>query len=117
MKLGLMKLHIKNKPTTYLISVIIFFIALEIFMRFVGIALMQEQASSNNKKLAQAKDKIRILCLGESTTAAAFFAKGLDNSWPSLLEKKLNSAGLGKEFVVFNRNHNFYKNQNYQSRR
>jgi len=51
-----------------------------------------------NLKVMRQKDLIRILCLGESTTAS-----GGDYSYPSQLEKILNEKMPGLKFIVINK--------------
>lgn len=68
-------------------------IVVEILFRVVGFALMKPQ-SEWNKLRPDDDQKIRILALGESTTAEYFSDENAGGSWPRMLEKRLKAAGL-----------------------
>ncbi len=71
----------------------------EIGMRIVGLALISSQRAGSQIKPSDS-DAIRILCLGESTTAEMFSDRG-DMAWPKALERILNSSGK-KRYRVYN---------------
>lgn len=75
-----------------LLRLVLVAILLEISMRSLGNFL---QSPSNQKNIIVDDDfkKIRILTIGESTTAD-FFSEGRDVSWPRILELKLRDRGL-----------------------
>jgi len=71
-------------------------IALEAFLRFGGFLFSLRQEAANKASFSQGE--IRILCIGESTTAL-----GNDNSYPSQLEEILNQRAGVKRFKVINK--------------
>lgn len=76
---------------------IIFFLILvvggiEVVFRVAGIVLLSPQVTAN-KITAGDKQKLRILALGESTTAD-YFSESEMGAWPRVLEKKLNQSGI-----------------------
>ncbi|NOT77628.1 MAG: hypothetical protein HOP07_01345 [Bacteriovoracaceae bacterium] len=86
-----------KRTITVLFSLIFFLITIELGMRFTGTMILFTQDSRNNILLDD-KNLIRILTVGESTTADIFSGSML--SWPRQLEKLLNSNG--KKFRVYN---------------
>ncbi len=73
-------------------KIFIFLIVAELTFRIIGFILNYPSLKNN---LIQSTDsgKIKILALGESTTADSF-AKGINKSWPIQLETLLNQKGL-----------------------
>jgi len=69
---------------------------LEIGLRIGGFILLNPQERQNRRSMRE-KNAYRIICLGESTTAAI-----CDEPYPSQLEKILNAADIGKKFCVIN---------------
>ncbi len=69
----------------------------EIILRVGGMLFLLKQDYKNNTSLND-KKVIRIMCLGESTTAV-----GGDYAWPSQLEVILNSRIKEQKFQVFNK--------------
>ncbi|MBW2046296.1 MAG: tetratricopeptide repeat protein [Deltaproteobacteria bacterium] len=69
---------------------------LETGLRLSGQIIIFLQEARNRTRLKN-KNNIRIVCLGESTTA------GGENAYPAQLENVLNESGLGVEFSVINR--------------
>ncbi len=73
-------------------------------MRSAGFFLSSKQTMSNYFDLNNSSGKIRVLCLGESTTAS-YYSGSVDTAWPKQLEFILNSQlekKMGRQFVVFN---------------
>ncbi len=70
---------------------------LEIGLRLGGWVFTTLQERRNWRALAVQED-VRILCLGESTTAF-----GGENSYPAQLERLLDSRAKGKRFAVINK--------------
>lgn len=72
--------------------------ALELGMRAAGYAMRLAQEHRNRQALGR-KHELRILCLGESTTAGS----GEHGRYPEMLEEILNRQNLGVRFAVVNR--------------
>lgn len=91
--------HLLKKLAALFISCVISLILLELGLRSIG-ALLQHLQERRNQTALRAKRDIRILCLGESTTAdfQPFFP-----SYPRQLERLLNSSSLGLRFSVINK--------------
>lgn len=70
---------------------------LELGLRLLGAGYMWLQARRATSS-ASSRDAVRILCVGESTTAL-----GGRNSYPSQLQQLLNDRAGGRRFVVINR--------------
>lgn len=87
----------KKNGALVLVSVVLFFIVLEIGLRLGGWAFMQVREARNRAALKNDK-AVRILCLGESTTAL-----GGDHAYPRLLERILNETGGERTYRVINR--------------
>jgi len=85
-----------KKLTLLFLGVFFSIILLELVLRLGGFtfSLLQEY---RNRISAYQKSTFRILCLGESTTAA-----GGRSSYPSQLEEILNQRNLGISFSVIN---------------
>ncbi|MDD5109515.1 MAG: tetratricopeptide repeat protein, partial [Candidatus Omnitrophica bacterium] len=91
------KLSIIQKTILILFGIFLSIIILEIGLRFGGFIFLSMQEYRNIHSLNQ-KSTCRILCLGESTTAL-----GGEYSYPSQLERILNSANTGIKFSVINK--------------
>ncbi|MDD5109516.1 MAG: tetratricopeptide repeat protein [Candidatus Omnitrophica bacterium] len=91
------KLSIIQKTILILFGIFLSIIILEIGLRFGGFIFLSVQEYRNIHSLNQ-KSTCRILCLGESTTAL-----GGEYSYPSQLERILNSANTGIKFSVINK--------------
>jgi len=85
------------KPLLILFGIVVFFIIAEVGFRLGGLILNSQKEILNNRSL-QRKGVYRILCLGESTTAA-----GGRDSYPAQLEEILNKNNLGLSFSVINK--------------
>ena len=72
-------------------------------MRIVGFALQapQERRNQATPRSSASSEDIRILALGESTTAA-YFVAGDATDWPKQLERILNERRPDKRFTVYN---------------
>ncbi|MCA9393586.1 MAG: tetratricopeptide repeat protein [Candidatus Omnitrophica bacterium] len=73
------------------------FLLLEAGLRLAGFVFMQTQQASNRRALNTA-GAVRVLCLGESTTAL-----GGAHAYPQLLEQILNQNPDGRVFRVINK--------------
>jgi len=80
-----------------LAGIIFTFVLLEILLRLGGWLFLTLQENKNQSSLGKTNE-IRILCLGESTTAL-----GGENSYPRQLEQILNSAQNKIKFSVINK--------------
>lgn len=79
-------------------------IAAELVLRIGGFFFMAVQELVNMRAL-QNHEHIRILALGESTTALGekSSAPGAPDTWPALLEEALNNGKSEKKYSVINR--------------
>lgn len=78
-------------------GIVLTFVLLEIFLRLGGFLFLRLQENKNQFSLKRGGE-VRILCLGESTTAL-----GGDNSYPRQLETILNSSQSPHKFTVINK--------------
>jgi len=85
-----------QKMLLILLGIILAMVLLERAMRLGGLSLLLLKERDN--KVSFDEDEIRILCVGESTTAM-----GGKSSYPSQLESILNQKGLSKKFKVINK--------------
>ncbi len=76
-----------------LFGVILFLGLLEIGMRVLGLGALAEQGR-NNKIFPKDAQRLRIVTIGESTTADDFFSVPTLTSWPRQLELKLRQSGV-----------------------
>ncbi|MCM2266835.1 MAG: SGNH/GDSL hydrolase family protein [Elusimicrobiales bacterium] len=83
------------------LSLLLGLAVLELTLRAAGWLLVAAQAWQNPSPSPLDRTEFRIVTLGESTTAQ-FWSGGRDVSWPGLLERYLNEAGLGRNFKVIN---------------
>ncbi len=90
------KTSFKQKTFLFLIGIALTLILLEFVLRLGGWVF--DYRLSKRNIVSQEEDEIRILCIGESTTAL-----GGEDSYPSQLEQILNSKGLEKKFKVINK--------------
>jgi lysophospholipase L1-like esterase len=85
-----------NNRWSLIRSILCFLIFLELFF-WIGSWITQGTQFLENIRLSGTKDVYKIMCIGESTT----YLGGKD-SYPSQLERFLNTHGQGKRFVVIN---------------
>lgn len=78
-----------------------FLVALAIVELALQTLALVAAVGSGRRATVAASASFRILCLGESTTAAALL--GEDRSWPGLLERLLNSRYATRRITVINR--------------
>src|SRR5260221_9613885 len=78
-------------------GVLLSLIVLELLLRLSGVVFLTMQGFRNTMSL-KGGGEYRILALGESTTAL-----GGEDSWPSQLEKILNTRYPAKHFSVINK--------------
>lgn len=86
-----------QKITIIVIGLFFFVILLEVVLRIAGFLTLYQREFGNKVSLDK-KDEYRIICLGESTTAA-----GGKHSWPAQLEEILNEQNIGIRFRVINK--------------
>jgi len=86
-----------TKTALILLSILGCLILIELSLRLAGYIVIAQQDYKNRISIQQ-KGAFRILCLGESTTAL-----GGENSYPTQLEKILNSSELDLSFSVINK--------------
>lgn len=87
----------RQKLVLILFGLILFLVLLEIGLRFSGFIISSLQEQRNKISLKHA-NSLRIMCLGESTTA-----QGGADSYPIQLEKILNERSIGVKFSVINK--------------
>lgn len=87
---------LKQKISLFFVGLIFTLILLEAVLRLGGWVF--DYRLSKRNIVSQDEDEIRILCIGESTTAL-----GGEDSYPSQLEQILNSKGFDKKFKVINK--------------
>jgi tetratricopeptide (TPR) repeat protein len=92
------KLSIFKKIFLIVLGIFVCFIGLEVVLRFGGLFLSFPQWRDNVVS-KQKTDTYRILCLGESTTAAFLGEK----PYPVQLEGILNERNIGIQFSVINK--------------
>ncbi len=87
----------KQKTALIIFGILLFFLLLEIGLRLGGVVYMSLQRLGNRKAaISDDKSVVRILTLGESTTA------GIVNTWPVQLEEILNNRSESIKFEVYN---------------
>ncbi|MBP9758824.1 hypothetical protein KBD45_03945 [Candidatus Dojkabacteria bacterium] len=84
----------QKKITMLFLSILASLFVIELALRLGGSIFLVLQRKDNSQKIVEGTYK--ILTLGESTTA------GLQDSWPSQLEKALNQKNNKIRFKVFN---------------
>ena len=89
------------KVSAVTFGILIFAIGLELSMRFTGWTIIQSQNYDNQRPDFTNPKEIRIITLGESTTAQMFSDNAFD-SWPRQLQMELNKKYSGFNFKVFN---------------
>ncbi len=87
----------RKNGTLLVVSIIVFFVIFEIGLRLAGWGFMRIQEARNRAALKNDK-AVRILCLGESTTAL-----GGAHAYPRQLEEILNAAADGRTYRVINK--------------
>jgi len=90
------KTSLTQKFLLILFGVFVTFLILEVGMRIGGFTLSFLQERQN--KISLDEDEVRILCIGESTTAM-----GGSDSYPSQLEDILNEKSKTRKFNVINK--------------
>ncbi len=88
---------LRQKILLIFLSVLCTVIVVEGALRVAGMIFLAAQSFKNRPSLSP-DQFIRIMCIGESTTA-----QGGENSYPSQLEKILNATSSGKKFKVINK--------------
>ncbi len=91
------KTTLRQKIKLLILGICLFFVVLELGLRFGGFVISSVQAWRNNRGLSQ-KPQYKILCLGESTTAI-----GGATSYPAQLENILNDHNKKFRFAVINK--------------
>ena len=89
-----------RKLLLVLFGLLVALVLAEVGMRLAGVVLMASQRSSSRERAGD-EAAVRILCLGESTSAEMFSDRG-DLSWPGVLEKLLNSTPGARRYRVYN---------------
>lgn len=96
----------RRRLTAVLFGAIFTAICLELFLALSARLFLVYQEHENRQAALGALDEIRILCVGESTTAVAGDATGqllvTHTSYPTQLEAILNGRQTGKRFHVYN---------------
>lgn len=92
-------MKVAHKALLVLFGLALALVLTEVGMRVAGFALTSSQRSGSRVH-ASDSDAVRVLCLGESTTAEMFSDHG-DMAWPKALERILNSSG-GRRYRVYN---------------
>jgi Flp pilus assembly protein TadD/lysophospholipase L1-like esterase len=90
------KTTFSQKALLVLFGIVLTLAALELLLRFGGFLFHARQDSLNKATFSQ--EEVRVLCIGESTTAL-----GDDNSYPSQLEEILNLSSGKTKFKVINK--------------
>jgi tetratricopeptide (TPR) repeat protein len=90
-------LSLTGKVGLALMGIFLFLVLLELFLRFCGLVITGLQEYRNRESICRQGD-IRIICIGESTTAGT-----IHDSYPAQLEKILNDRGLDLKVSVINK--------------
>ncbi|MFT5387039.1 MAG: tetratricopeptide (TPR) repeat protein [Lysobacterales bacterium] len=93
----MIKTTLRQKLFLFIFSIFLVLIILEFFLRLSGFLYLSFQ-ERDNKELLKQKDTIRIMCIGESTTAL-----GGKDSYPTQLQEILNDRVENKKYVVINK--------------
>jgi tetratricopeptide (TPR) repeat protein len=83
----------RTKIALVVFGLFLFFVLLEVSLRFGGFILLSMQEYRNIQSIKQ-KGAYRILCLGESTT---------EGQYPQFLEENLNQRNIGVRFSVLDK--------------
>ena len=83
------------------LGIAIFFVGLEVAMRLTGWAIVEKQSFDNKAPDFSDPKEIRIVTLGESTTAQ-IYSEGFLDSWPRQLQNELNKKFPEAHFKIFN---------------
>jgi hypothetical protein len=83
------------------LGLFLFILLIEASLRLTAWTIIESQKFSYSEPNFNDKNEIRIVVLGESTSAE-YFAQSADVSWPKLLEQKLNAKYPGIKFKVYN---------------
>ena len=89
-------LRLREKLISILFGLVLCVVTLELGLRLGGWAILSFQEHRNENVIREG-GTLRILCLGESTTAHM-----RENSYPSQLQKILNKNNFGVNFIVIN---------------
>lgn len=89
------------KVSAVALGLLVFTVGLELSMRFTGWTIIETQSYGNQSPDFTDPKEIRIITLGESTTAQLFSERAFD-SWPRQLQTELNKKFSGFNFKVFN---------------
>src|SRR5438046_3099165 len=90
------KTSLAQKIFLFFLSLVLSLVLIELTLRTAEMILLAGQSFNNRSSFAKTST-IRIMCIGESTTF------GGDESYPSQLEKILNSSSPNKRFKVINK--------------
>ncbi len=91
------KISLRQKIALILFGLFLSVLLLEIGLRVGGLVILSLQEYRNRVSLRE-KDTCRIMCLGESTTAAI-----VPHAYPAQLEQILNERDTGIKFSVINK--------------
>jgi len=86
---------VTRKLGLLLVGGVVAFLMLEVALRYGGYIFLARQEFTNRRQLLQNKSQLRILCLGESTTAV-----GGDMAYPAQLEEMLVRVFPGSHRVA-----------------
>lgn len=89
--------HFFKRSGIIFVAIVCGILFLELSLRVTGWTLREAQRRHNARSLTRSVD-VRILCLGESTTARV----GAGQMWPELLENRLNLQSKGLTYGVIN---------------
>lgn len=96
----------RRRLRALLLGTIFTLVALELGLRATGAVFQGLQARANRARTeAESADEVRVICIGESTTAVAGDETGhllvTSTAWPAQMEAELNRDG-GRRFHVYN---------------
>lgn len=89
-----------RKLLLVLVGLLLALVLAEVGMRLAGLMLMSSQRRGSHVRQGDAA-AVRILCLGESTSAEVFSDHG-DQSWPKVMERALNRSPGALRYRVYN---------------
>lgn len=98
---------LRNKIIAALCGLLLLFLISEVTLSLAHHLFVWSQRAESAKAISMSNDEIRILVLGESTSAVAGIGKSdllvQRTSYPTQLERKLNSESKDRRYVVINR--------------